>query len=100
MTIIKVVTVFSSGESGVCRRSKASTVAHSQRAGVDSVRREPSHCLRGGLDREGLREGGGGGGAGEGVTGEDSIMLGHRWRRPGKEPFPLPFNAGEHRRRA
>ena len=98
MTIIKVVTVFSSGESGVCRRSKAFTVAHSQRASVDSVRREPSHCLRGGLDRERLGEGGGG--AGEGVAGENSIMLGHRWGRPGKEHFPLPFNAGEHRRRA
>ena len=34
--------------------------------------------------------------AGEGVAGEDTIKLGHMWRRPGKENFPFPFNAGEH----
>ena len=36
--------------------------------------------------REGLWEGGGGGGggAGDGVVGEDSIVLGDRQRRPGK----------------
>ena len=96
MMLIKMVTVFSSCESCVCRRSKASTVPRNQSAGVDDVGREPSHCLRGDLDWEGLGEGGGWGGAGEGVAGEDSIMLGHRWRRPEKVHFPLPFNDVEY----
>ena len=34
---------------------------------------------------EGLWEGGGGGRAGDGVVGEDSIVLGDRRRRPGKQ---------------
>ena len=37
----------------------------------------------------GLGEGGEGGGAGEGVTGDDSISLSDRRRRPGEHHFPL-----------
>ena len=36
-----------------------------------------------------MGEGGGGGGAREGVTGDDSISLGGRWRSPGKHYFSL-----------
>ena len=44
----------------------------------------------------GLGEGGGGGGAGEGVTGDDSITLGDRWRRPEEHNFSLSRNCCEH----
>ena len=47
-----------------------------------------------------MGEGGGGGGAGEGVTGDDSITLGERWRRPGERNHPLSRNYCENLRRS
>ena len=44
----------------------------------------------------GLGEGGGRGGAGEGVAGDESIMLSHRWRRPGEVHLSLSSNCLKH----
>ena len=44
----------------------------------------------------GLGEGGGRGGAGEGVACNESITLGHRWRRPGEVHLSLSSNCLKH----
>ena len=48
----------------------------------------------------GLGEGGGRGGAGEGVAGDESIMLSHRWRRLGEDHFYLSNTCLKHLWRA
>ena len=42
-----------------------------------------------------MGEGGEGGGAGEGVTGDDSIVMRDRWRRPGEHNLPLSRNCSK-----
>ena len=73
------------------RRSRSLNVVSSHRTGVESVGRETSDCERSRLGGE-LGKGGGGGGAGEGVARDNSILLGDRWRRPGKHYFSLSSN--------